>query len=188
MSVIRRSPRAVLAGALVALIALFAFTGSASASSRGATTLKLDPGTAAALTSLGVSVAPVPPASAGADGVSFPITRAALRFHPLGATIDHSGGLALSAGATTVSLTDYTISLNRAPGLVATVNGGPRVRILNLDLSNLRVGLSWRGLVLRNVKATLTAEAAGALNSAFGTTAITPGLPLGVATVRLRLF
>ena len=41
----------------------------------GATSLALDPGTAAALTSLGVSVSPIGPATAGDDGaLRFPIT------------------------------------------------------------------------------------------------------------------
>lgn len=39
-------------------------------------------------------------------------------------------------------------------------------------------------MVLADVRATLTQDAATALNQAFGTTALTKGLTLGVATVR----
>lgn len=185
---ITKSPKVALSAMLVALVAMFAFSASASAAVSGKTTLKLDPGTAGALTSLGIAVAPVSPASAGADGVSFPITGAGLKVHPLAATISHSGGLSLTKGATTVSLTNYTIYVGKSPRLVATVNGGPRVTILKLDLSRVSVSLRGRTLKLGNVKATLTSEAAGALNAAFGTTALTQGLVLGTATVNARLF
>jgi hypothetical protein len=150
---------------------------------KGKTTLELDPGAGAALQSLGVSVAPVAPATAGADGISFPISGLGGSLFPLTLKINHSGGLALSAGSTTVSLTDYTIVLGRSPNLVATVNGGPRVSILSLDLSRTRLGFSRSGLTLGPVKASLTEAAAGALNGAFGVTAFTKGLVLGNATI-----
>lgn len=188
MTLKTKSPRLMLSATLVAIVAMFAFASSASAAVSGKTTLKLDPGTAGALTSLGVAVSPVSPATAGPNGVAFPITGAAIKLHPLAATIRHSGGLNLTKGATTVSLTDYTIYLGRSPRLVATVNGGPRVSILKLDLSRVGVSLYWRTLILSNVKATLTAQAAGALNAAFGTTALSEGLVLGTATVKARLF
>lgn len=173
---------------IAAIAATFALAATASAAVSGNTTLKLDPGTAGALTSLGVSVAPVAPATAGQDGVAFPITGAGINVRPLGARINHSGGLSLSAGSTVVSLTNYTIIVDKSPRLVATVNGGPRVTILKLDLSRVGVSLRGRTLTLSNVKASLTAQAAGALNAAFGTTAIQEGLVLGTATVKARLF
>lgn len=169
-------------------MALFAFAPGASAGViKGNTTLALDPGAASALTSLGVSVSPVAPASAGPDGVSFPITGVAGRLFPPSLSINHSGGLALSAGATTVALTDYTIVLGKSPNLIATVNGGPRVSILKLDLSRSRIGFSGRYLTVGPVTASLTAAAAGALNGAFGVSAFTEGLVLGSATVKVTL-
>ena len=71
---------------------------AAQARTYGATTLKLDPGAVAALTSLGVAPAPIAPATATSSGeLAFPITNppfAAL----LSGTIRHSGGIALTAG------------------------------------------------------------------------------------------
>lgn len=171
---------------LAALVALaIAFAGTASAAGKSRTTLALDPGAAAALTSLGVSVAPVAPATAGADGVSFPVSGFGGSIFKPSLTISHRGGLALSAGATTVSLTDYKIVIDRSPDLVATVNGGPRVSILNLNLSKARLGFSGGALTLGPVKASLTQTAADALNGAFGVSAFTKGLVLGNATVKL---
>jgi hypothetical protein len=150
---------------------------------KGKTTLALDPGAGAALTSLGVSVAPVAPATAGADGIAFPISGVGGSLFPPALKVNHKGGLALSAGSTTVSLTDYTIQIDRSPDLVATVNGGPRVSILKLDLSRARIGFGGGGLTVGPVKASLTEAAAGALNGAFGVTAFTKGLVLGNATI-----
>src|SRR3954451_7116985 len=138
-SVTRRLSIAVLAAAVMALVA-FA-PGASAASVKGNTTLALDAGAATALQSLGVSAAPVAPATAGPDGISFPITGVSGGLFPPSLKIHHSGGIALTGGATTVSLTDYTIVRGRSPNLVATVNGGPRVSILKLDLSKARIGL-----------------------------------------------
>lgn len=181
-----RMYRGAVAAIAAAVVMLVALTGSAAAAGgKGKTTLALDPAAASALQSLGVSVAPVAPASARAHGVAFPVSGFGGSFHPPALKINHRGGLALSAGPTTVSLTDYTIVLDRSPDLVATVNGGPRVSILKLDLSRARVNLGRHGLAIGPVKASLTAAAADALNGAFGVSAFTKGLVLGSATVRL---
>jgi hypothetical protein len=192
MSLSFRRPRLTL-GLLVAALALLvaaspaAARGGGSDGRYGATTLALDPGAAAALTDLGVSVAPVAPASAGDAGISFPITnpfRGALRT----LKIKHSGGLALTAGDTTVELTDFNIDPLRRQ-LTADV-GGSRVPILDLDFSDARVRFRYLSLRIGPVSGTLTDTAAGALNGAFGLPAgtVPAGLKLGDATVNYRLF
>jgi hypothetical protein len=152
----------------------------------GATTLTLDPAAASALQSLGVTPAPIAPATAGAAGLRFPITDSLLQTALTG-TITHSGGISLTAGSTTVSLTDFWIKLGAAPTLSADV-GGTRVTILDLSLTGARARLADGRLRLGPVTATLTPAAADALNAAFGVTAFTPGLTLGTATIHYRLF
>ena len=61
------------------------------------------------------------------------------------------------------------------------------VPILDLDLSGITTSIKRLRVTVSGVRATLTAEAAGALNQAFGTTAFQEGLLLGTATVRARL-
>lgn len=228
MALAVRSSQRAFAAILVSLVALLALAASASAHGGGRhqedknaavggkTTLALDAGTAQALTSLGIAVAPVAPSTVGDKGVKFPITGAtfpapaqnahAEKGHrgkghrgyrgcrkgggmvaPLPTSITHSGGLSLTKGDTTVTLTDYTINLGDSPNIEATVNGGPRVKILSLDLAEAQIKQRRNKIVVRNVKAALTADAAGALNGAFGTDALTAGTPLGVAKVKLRL-
>ena len=138
--------------------------------------------------SLGVAPAPIAPATATSTGeLAFPITNA-----PFGAllsgTIRHSGGIALTAGATTVKLENFNIDPLRRQ-LTAVVGGGPgadpRARLLARP-----VGLGGGTLRLGPVAGSLTAVAAGALDGAFGLPAgtVPPGLKLGDATVRYRLY
>lgn len=184
-----RSHRAQLV-LLVVAIAAIALVPAASAKKSstvtfkksGATTLKLDSGTASALTSLGVTVGPVKPARASSKGVAFPITGGTVNAKTLAGKIKHSGGLRFSKGSTVVELTDYTINIDKKPDLVATL-GKDRVSILSLDLSKLKNKSSGKHIKLSGVKASLTAGAAAALNGAFGTTAFTKGLVLGTASV-----
>ena len=145
----------------------------------GTTTVTLDPGAAAALQSLGVSAAPI-----GSDALAFPITGGKLDAKTFAGTITHSGGIALSKGATTVQLTDFAIGIDSTPDLTALV-GGTRVPILTLDLSALKADATDGTISLSGVALKLTAAAAGALNQAFGTTAFTEGLLLGTATAQV---
>lgn len=177
----------VLAVALAAMMAI-AIAPAASAKTlkvkkTGGTTLKIDASTAEALTSLGVSVAPIKPAKAAGGGVRFPVTGGKLDSKTLAGNIRHSGGLRFSNGTTNVDLTRFTINIDAQPDLVATV-GGKRVSILNLDLSGLKNGSKGKSIKLSGVKASLTADAAAALNGAFGVTAFTEGLALGTASVK----
>lgn len=150
----------------------------------GATTLALDPGTAAALSGLGVTPSVIPPATAGPKGLAFPVTGGDLATGELLGKIRHSGGIALTAGTTRVELENFVIDLGEnASTLVAEVGGRDSTVPLALDLAAAKVGLSNRKAVVVNAKVALTPEAAAALNAAFRTSALRAGLILGTARV-----
>jgi hypothetical protein len=149
----------------------------------GETRLALDPGAGQALASLGISAAPIDPASAKAGGLAFPITGGKVNARTLAGEITHSGGLALTRDATRVELRDFTIGIDGSPALSALV-GGQRVEILSLDVSDITTRVNGRNVTVSGVVARLTAAAAQALNDAFGTTAFAEGLTLGTAQVR----
>jgi hypothetical protein len=156
---------------------------SVSLQSKGSTDLTLDPGTAQALSDLGVAVAPVGPASVTPQGaVAFPITGGKVEASSFAGTIRHSGGISLSAGDVQVDLTRFRINVDEDPDLTALV-GGQRVSILSLDLSGLKAKVKGKKITLSGVSASLTADAAAALNGAFGVSAFTEGLTLGTAQV-----
>jgi hypothetical protein len=154
------------------------------------TSVKLDAGTAAALTSLGVAIAPS--GSATFDGptstITFPITSGYAEIHSnlgfkpgyIAGSISHSGsGFTLTAGATKVELSDFVVD----PGnslLYGSVGGSPKVPLLALDGTNVKVSMDQGNVVLDGTVAKLTDTAAGALNKAFNVTALKAGTALGV--------
>jgi Htaa len=148
----------------------------------GATSLTLDPGAVAALTSLGVTPGLAAPATANPDGsFAFPITGGKVDGSSLAGAISHSGGITLTKGTTVVTLKDFVIDSKRSV-LTADV-GGARADILALDLSKAAVAIDGRAVNVTGVPATLTQAAADALNGAFATTAFTAGLAIGTANV-----
>jgi len=154
------------------------------------TAVKLDAGTAAALKSLGVSVAPAGTATfdASTSTVTFPITSGYVEIHSdtsfkpgyIVGSIEHDGsGLTLSAGSTSVELDDFVVDPGNSM-LYGTVGGKPDVPLLSLDGTNVKVSKDQSGdVVLDGTVAKLTATAAMALDQAFNTTAVKAGLPLG---------
>lgn len=154
------------------------------------TSVAIDPGTAGALKSLGVALAPSGNATfdAATSTITFPITSGYAEIHSdptfkpgyiLG-SIEHVGsGFTLTAGSTKVELSDFVVD----PGnsiLYGTVGSTPKVPLLTLDGTNVKVGTDAQGNVtLDGTVAKLTDTAAAALNKAFNVTALKAGLPLG---------
>lgn len=192
--------RAALVFAAVGAFALLPATGSATGWKAppslivvgGGTTVAVDPGTAAALQSLGVSLAPTGAAKAGPSGVTFPVTYGKLDKKTLAGQIRHVGGLELSNATTKVGLSRYFINIDDASDLTGrvSVNGAHvgRVELFSLDLKNLKVERKGPYLRLSGVGLKLTQGAADALNGAFGVTAFTGGLMFGTATVETRAY
>src|SRR3954453_9185382 len=154
------------------------------------TSVAIDPGTAGALKSLGVALAPSGNATfdAATSTITFPITSGYAEIHSdqsykpgyiLGSIEHADSGVTLSAGSTKVTLSDFVVD----PGnsiLYGTVGGTPKVPLLTLDGTNVKVGSDSAGNVtLDGTVAKLTDTAAGALNKAFNVTALKAGIPLG---------
>jgi hypothetical protein len=152
----------------------------------GKTALKISPGAAGALDSLGVAASPIGSADACGARFKFPITGGRLNAETLAGQIRHSGGIRLSAGSTHLDLRRFHINIDSKPNLTAKV-GDARVSILRLDLSEAEVRKGEHRVVVKNVVARLTATAATALNDTFNVDAFTRGLKLGVAKVRARV-
>jgi hypothetical protein len=154
------------------------------------TSVKLDGGTAAALKSLGVSIAPSGSATfdAATSTITFPITSGYAEIHSdpafkpgyIMGSVDHFGsGFTLSAGATKVELSDFVVDPGNSV-LYGTVGGSPMVPLLSLDGTAVKVSMEGGNVVLDGTVAKLTDTAAGALNKAFKVDAIKAGTPLGV--------
>ena len=146
------------------------------------TVLALDSGTAKVLEDNDVTVAPVDPATAGDDGIAFPITGGEVDSETLAGTIDHSGGLSFSAGKTEVELTDFVIDTEA--GTLSATTGGADLVVLDVDLSGLeRTDEDDGTIVLEGITTTLSDDAAAALNDAFSVKLFEGGLAIGDVTV-----
>lgn len=179
---------------VVATTALAAFTPAALAQTSttltltgGATTLTLDPATAQVLTDNGIAVAPVRPASASDTGIAFPISGGELDAATLAGQISHRGGLSFTAGGRTLRVTQFVIDTEESVLTARLFRFGPRIPLLDLDLSGITVAPGDGSVVVSGVGATLTPVAARALNLYFSTHLFTGGLPVGTATVDAEL-
>ena len=152
----------------------------------GHTALTLDEGTAGVLADNGVSVAPIDGAEAEGRTFTFPITGGRVDSETVAGTIEHSGGIRFSAGDTTLSVEDFVIDTEDGV-LTARVSGTEtRIPLLDLDLSDASIDRDDGRVVVSDVRATLTGDAAGALNKTFDTTLFSEGLKIGDATVTAK--
>ncbi len=186
-----------MAAAMVALVVLALsataaqgaeqHNGNTVALSGGKTWLKIDKGTAAALSDAGVKVeatgaAVGPTGSAASPVFAFPIVGGKVDKDPLGGKIVHSGGLSFSAGSKSVVVKRFVIDLDRGVLSAEVAGTGQRIALLRLGApESAKVGAE--KIVLRGVDAKLTAQAAKALNEALDTDLFKGGLLIGEATV-----
>jgi hypothetical protein len=163
--------------------------GNTIALSGGKTWLKIDKGTAAALSDAGVKVE----ATGAAEGptakrpaFAFPIVGGKVDKDPLGGRIVHSGGLSFSADSKSVVVKRFVIDLDRGVLTAKVAGTGQRIALLRLGApESAKVGAE--RIVLRGVDAKLTSQAAKALNEALDTDLFKGGLLIGEATVIAKI-
>lgn len=165
--------------ALVALALTLGMTANADAKKLGETTLKPNTKTFEALSDLGVSVTPLKPAKAGADGIAFPITGAELD-RDLTGKIEHRGGLEFAGGGAELAVKDFLVKIGKEKSNLFAYAGKTKVKLLSLDLSKAKV--SDKGATVSRIKASLAKPGAEALSQTFGTE-IPKGTPIGKVTV-----
>ena len=188
-----------LASAIVAFVVLALSATTAQSAERhnddtvelgGKTWLKVDKGTAAALSDEGVKVeatgAAVGPTAKRPYTFAFPIVGGKVDKHPLGGKIVHSGGLSFSADSEKVVVKRFVIDLDRSVLSAKVAGTGQRIALLRLGApEGVKVGSE--RIVLKGVDAKLTAQAATALNEALDTDLFAGGLLIGEATVNAKI-
>jgi hypothetical protein len=134
--------------------------------------------------------------------VTFPITGGTVTLYDKasgyrpwvqGVLLHQNSGLSLTAGSTTVQLTNFTVDPGKPARLFGdvSVNGQPAAAsapLFNLDGSTLKpVTMTADGsAVLSGTRVLLSSEAAALLNKTFDTTAVTGGLLIGTAAITVN--
>jgi hypothetical protein len=174
------------------------------ASSTGAG-LEFLPAFRSLLGSTGLSVTPLVPGSNGlpaplgtttipgldGTGVTLPLNgspaTASFANGTLTGTIPLSGGLQIGNGTLSASLTNPQLTLGtgtEGSSLSFSVNGGPEVKLFDIDTSQLEQAALPNGtLDLNGLLATLSSEGAASLNTALGQNLFTTGQPVGGLSV-----
>ena len=156
----------------------------------GKTWLKVDKGTAAALSDAGVEVEATGAAEGPTDErpytFAFPIVEGKVDKDPLGGQIVHSGGLSFSADSKSVVVKRFVIDLDRFVLTAKVAGTEQRIDLLRLGAPDgAKIGAE--RIVLKGVDAKLTAQAAAALNEALDTDLFAGGLLIGEATVIAKI-
>ena len=165
----------------------------------GTTSVALDAAFVEALGTLGLTPGTVGDAELTAEGSAvFPITGGTVTvfdketgYKPyVQGTLFHQGsGLSLTAGDTTVELTNFTVDPGTPSRLFGdvSVNGElavPSAPLFDLDGSTLNPPTIEGGeAVLQGTEVLLSAEAAELLNTTFNTDALAGGFLIGIATI-----
>jgi hypothetical protein len=184
---------ALTAAAISVSVASTAYAAPTAGLLSGYTSVKLDAGFTAALTSLSVNLGTLPKSGVYQGQAYFPIVAGAIDLANAKGEIAHAGGLTLTAGATRVELSDFVIdTFGAAPVLTGLVVVDDSIvgRIPLFDLTlppGFAVPLTadrGRFVTLNNVGVKLNPTAATALNGVFKVTAFAGGFTIGTAKVQ----
>lgn len=150
----------------------------------GTTTLTLSEAVAAGLAQQKVTVTPEGPATlAGPRAYAFPIVHGAIDKRTFLGFFQHSGGLTFAAGSTSFTLRNLQIVLDGKQPHVSAQVATDRFAVFNLNLRRIKGSVDGNPVRMTNAIASLTSNAAAALNKVLGTTTITKGTQIGTIDI-----
>lgn len=180
----------ICAVAMLSLVSINARAQRGVTAYSGATDVTLSSTFTGALASLDVKVGQVNPTMVSGATATFPITGGVIDLDTAVGNLVHSGGLTFEGGSTKVRLQSFIIDTTGSPMItgIVVVNNKVVGRLPLFDLTlpaGFALPLKTHGntLALKDVKVTLDAKAAAALNSVYSVSAFTAGFDIGTASV-----
>jgi hypothetical protein len=172
-------------GALALVAALTMAATAPAAKLGGKTTLAPNGETLDALAAEGVTVAPSGNADVTGKGIAFPITGGKVNVDKVSGKVKHSGGLTFSDHGVSLTVEDFVVKVGKKNVIRASVAGGGKVRLADLDLDKAKIKQRGGKVVISNVGVSLANKAAKALAATFGLPNLA-GADLGEATVKVK--
>jgi hypothetical protein len=180
-----RTLAAIAVVATIALVAAGASPAEAVPINRGQSTLTFDQNIFSGLDPLGIGILPIAPAEASSGGESFPITGGTVSRNGQRARINHGGGIVFAGDQAEVRVVRLRVRLCCPDSELSASVDGQRMSFLSLEGGS--VTSRGRRLTFRGINASLTLEAADALNQAFATDFFQEGTRLGKLRIRMTL-
>jgi hypothetical protein len=180
-----RTLAAIAVVATIALVAAGASPAEAIPIKRGQSTLTLDQNIFSGLDPLGIGILPIAPAEASSGGESFPITGGTVSRDGQRARVNHGGGIVFAGDNAEVRVVRLRVRLCCPDSELSASVDGQRMSFLSLEGGS--VTSRGRRLTYRGLNASLTLEAADALNQAFATDFFQEGTRLGKLRIRMTL-
>jgi hypothetical protein len=180
-----RTLAAIAVVATIALVAVGASPAEAVPIKRGQSTLTLDQNIFSGLDPLGIGILPIAPAEASSGGESFPITGGTVSRDGQRARINHGGGIVFAGDTAEVRVVRLRVRLCCPDSELSASVDGQRMSFLSLEGGSATS--RGRRLTFRGITASLTLEAADALNQAFATDFFQEGTRLGKLRMTLVL-
>ena len=180
-----RTLAAIAVLATTALVAAGASPAEAVPIKRGQSTLTFDQNIFSGLDPLGIGILPIAPAEASSGGESFPITGGTVSRNGQRARINHAGGIVFAGDNAEVRVVRPRVRICCPDSELNASVDGQRMSFLSLEGGT--VTARGRRLTFRGINASLTLEAADALNQAFATDFFQEGTRLGKLRIRMTL-
>lgn len=152
--------------------------------SEGTATLALSGSVTTLLNLAGVDIVPVPPATRTDNDMAMPVTSGDIGVDPLAGRLDHDGGIRFTGGTGTLEATG--LSLDLRTGVATAEVEGERIPLLETDFQPARLSEDRQSVVIVGENASVTDEAAVALNAMIGSDVVPAGLSIGDLTVEAR--
>jgi hypothetical protein len=177
----------VAGGASAALLAAAAPSSAAETTTKasGTTTIKLSAAVKSAMKKGKVTLGGIAPGKRGATTVKLPLGSATIDPDTGSGTLNHTGGVRFKRGGRTIALKAFRVAVAPESSSISVAIGSSRVRMFDVDTSDVKIAQTAKRLTLGNLDVKLTSVGASRLNRALKVSRFRSGMSVGVASAAI---